>query len=468
MKNIGEDILQTLRGLSGVNIDFLEFVEENPEALKRSSFSELVAFDIGPRNVQPWPTFVSRKMKQQLEQTSTAVFHLIKQIPARLFDNDTQQIADYFGFNEEYTQLQLESVKGGHLDNLLARGDFIINSQQIKCLEFNVSAAIGGWQLPILETLYLKNPIIAKFSRQYRVKVHNKNQHIIFLRHLLNTARKKFPTPLHREINIAVVIPHYENDRETNIIQEHLNRLWQELLEQQDTYSGGSIIFCTFSHLNDRHDCIFYKDKPINSVVEWHHGKVPLEILYVSLMGNVILYNGPITTLLSNKLNLALLSENQDTGIFTSGESEIIKAHIPWTRRILPGQVTYNKEKFSMEDFLRSRREKLVIKPVHELGGTGISVGRYISPEQWEKVVKKALMDEYGDWIVQQYIEPLTHLYQYGEEGYAEHQTIWGLFTFGTEYAGGFLRLMPKNANSKGIINTYQGASKTVIFEVDG
>jgi hypothetical protein len=58
-------------------------------------------------------------------------------------------------------------------------------------------------------------------------------------------------------------------------------------------------------------------------------------------------------------------------------------------------------------------------------------------------------------------------VYQFGEEGYIKHEVVWGLFVFGQEYAGGFLRIIPKTENIKGIINTARGAYETVFFEVD-
>jgi hypothetical protein len=189
--------------------------------------------------------------------------------------------------------------------------------------------------------------------------------------------------------------------------------------------------------------------------------------LYVSLLGNVILYNGPISRLLTNKLTLALLSENEDTEVFTPGEREIIKKYIPWTRRVVPGEVNFGTGTFDMEDFLSSHREKLVIKPDCELGGIDIHVGKFTPADQWDEATGNALRDKDRNWLIQEYVEPLTHLYQYGDDGYAEHQLIWGLIVFGSTYAGTYLRLMPRNEKSKGVINCHQGAKKTCLLEVD-
>jgi hypothetical protein len=467
---IKEEILKAQQQLSRVNVDFLEFVQKNPEALKRSNYTDITDFPVGPRNKQPWPTFINRQARKQFQEASTGVFNLIRQVPGRIFDNNPQKLGAYFGYPAEQIYLQLEGVKGGHLENLIGRADFIFSTTGLKCCEYNISAATSP-ERSLFEPVYLNNPIIAAFLRQYQVKTYNKNLFETLCRHLFDCARKKFPPAQHPEINIAVVLPGYkknlENKKDKNLIAEHLKQTYREVLNQQELPCGGTVIFADFPHLTMEKDRIFYEGRPIHVLVEWHHGQVPLQVLYVVLSGNVIIFNGPITTLLTNKLNLALLSEHEDSEIFTPGERKIIKAHIPWTRRIVPGKVIFAGKTFDWEDFLRSHRTKLVIKPVLELGGRGVGIGEYTPPDQWETMIQQTLGDETRNWMAQEYIETLPHVYQYGEQGYIEHEAIWGLFVFGREYAGGFLRVIPKTENIKGVINTSQGAQETVFFEVE-
>jgi len=468
MEMISEEILQAQQQLSRVNTDFLEFVQKNPEALKRGSYNDIINFPVGPRNKQPWPTFINRQVKKQFQEASAGVFHLIRQIPGRIFDNNPQKLSAYFGYPAELIYLQLEGAKGGHMENLIGRADFIFSAAGLKCCEYNISAGTSP-ERSLLEAVYLHNPIIEAFLHQYQVKTYNKNLFAALTRHLFTSARKKFPPAQHPEINIAVILPGYkkrsENDKDT--AEEHFKRAYQEILSQQDLPCCGTVIFADLPHLKVDKNCIYYDGKRIHILLELYHGQVPIQVFNAALSGNAIIYNGPITILLSNKLNLALLSAHEDSDIFTPGERKIIKAHIPWTRRIVPGKVTFAGKTFDWEDFLRSQRMKLVIKPARELGGIGVAIGKYTPPDQWEATVQQALRDETRNWIAQEYMETLPHLYQYGEEGYIEHEVVWGLFIFGREYAGGFLRIIPKTENIKGIINASQGAQETVFFEVD-
>jgi hypothetical protein len=468
MEMISEEILKSQQQLSRVNVEFLEFVQKNPEALKRSNYSDIINFPVGPRNKQPWPTFINRQVKKQLQEASTGVFHLIRQVPTRIFDNNSQKLSAYFGFPAEYINLQLEGVKGGHMENLIGRADFIFSAAGLKCCEYNISACTSP-ERSLFETAYLHNPIIASFLHQHQVKTYNKNLFAALSQHLYTSARKKFPPAQHPEINIVVVLPGYKkrSENEKDTAKEHFKRTYQEVLNQQDLPGSGTVIFADFPHLTIEKNRIFCDGKPIHILLEWYHGQIPMNVLYVALLGNAVIFNGPITTLLTNKLNLALLSEHEDSEIFTPEERKIIKNHIPWTRRIVPGKVTFAGKTFDWEDFLRSHRTTLVIKPGLEYGGKGVAIGKYTPADQWETMVQQALRDETRNWIAQEFMETLPHVYQHGEEGYIQSEVVWGLFVFGREYAGGFLRVIPKTENIKGIINTSQGAQETVFFEVD-
>ena len=467
MDIINQEILDTLERLSRLNVDFLEFIKRNPEGLRRSSYDNLTKFNIGPRNIQPWPTFISPQTKNQFQEASSAVYHLIKQIPMRLFDYNPKKISNYYGVREDQIQIILEDAKNGHLENLLARGDFIFSSRGLKCLEYNITAYLGGWQQPILESAYLNNPFIAKFLQEYQVKIYNKSHYTILLKHLLTIAKKKFYGDKHGEINIGIAIRDHQNSKEDKVVEVELNRAYQQVLKEQGNHFQGKVFLFDLPDLTIENDCIFFKGQRIHAMVELYHGNIPPQIFYVSLLGNLLIYNGPITLLLSNKLNLVLLSENEETGVFNQEEREIIKKYVPWTRRVVPGKITFGTKTFDIEDFLNSHREKLVIKPVFELGGVGVQVGKFTPVEQWEEAIKSALRGKDGNWLVQEYIEPLPHVYQYGDNGYVEHLVVWGLFVFGSTYAGGYIRLMPGDKKCKGVINSYQGAERTVILEVD-
>jgi hypothetical protein len=105
----------------------------------------------------------------------------------------------------------------------------------------------------------------------------------------------------------------------------------------------------------------------------------------------------------------------------------------------------------------------MVLKPANQLGGADVHLGRTTPPERWAELVRQAVGA--GSWVAQELVESLPYVYQAGEEGWAEHDVIWGLFVFGGSYQGGFLRMLPKA--ERRVVNTTRGASEGILFEVE-
>jgi len=463
--NFTKEIYEIHGKLSNCSAKFLEFVKDNPASLKRASYSKVLHPNFDAGKTQPWPVFINQRTKQEMKQACTSVANLIKSIPQRVFANDITNISWYYGVPEDIVKIQLEGLSDEHLENLLGRGDFILSPSGLKCVEYNISAGIGGWQIAILESLYLNTPVIAQFLQEYQVKTLNKNLNSILLEHLLINAVKKFsPGSSCNEINIAIALPNYRKSADQIMIEKHFNQLYNHILHLKYSHLQGEAIICDFLHFNIEDGCIFYEDKRIHVLVEFYQGDVPPEITDVFKRGNILLFNGPITGLLVNKLNLAILSESEDSDLFTLAEREVIKKYIPWTRKLTAGKTRFDGQTFDLQDFVLSNREKMVLKPAEGLGGDDVFIGHCTPRAQWEELIKNAAGER--NWVVQEYTESFPYLFQAGNNGCSEHHAIWGLFSFGNRYGGGFLRILPKD-NGKGVINTRQGAEKTVVFEVE-
>jgi glutathione synthase/RimK-type ligase-like ATP-grasp enzyme len=116
-----------------------------------------------------------------------------------------------------------------------------------------------------------------------------------------------------------------------------------------------------------------------------------------------------------------------------------------------------------LAELLAGRREGFVLKPAVGARGEGVHVGKFTPPARWAEALAEALAA--GDWIAQEYVEPLSVEYQIGAEGCTPHEVIWGIFVLGETLGGGFLRMMPRGAGD-GVINSARGATEGPIFEV--
>lgn len=451
--------------LSRVNCDFIEFTKTNPGSLELSNFDPL---ELNDRyyGLQPWPTFLSRQRKKAFHHTSVKVCDLIKSLPARLFDNDPGRIGDYYGLPANLVKVQLEGITDDHLAALVGRGDFIFVPSGLKCVEFNITANVSGWQLPEWESLYLKTPVIAKFLKEYRVKINNDNFLGQFLEHILQSSAH-LASPAGEgdwaELNVALVSRGYEERLDGgNVRLASLKRLYKEKITGKRL--RGDVFMCDYKHLECRNDIVYFKGHRIHSLTELYHGMVPLGVMKAFTAGNLRLMNGPVTDLLSNKFNLALLSENEDSDLFTREERETIKNSIPWTRKIISGETDYRGEKIRMETFLIPNKDKLVIKPSLGLGGEGVHIGQGTSEKQWADLVDNALREKTS--LVQALVESPPSLYQAGEHGCAPHDTVWGVWIFGSLFGGSFVRSILRK-DARRVVNAYTGAQISIVFDVD-
>lgn len=486
---ISREIADFHRRLSTLNLRFLEFVRQNPGNLRRSNY-KLLELDSDLAKFQPWPTFINQKVKKEMKEAGEKVYELIKCIPERIFGNDLSRIACYYEIPERMAEYFFCGTSRTHLDNLIVRGDFILSFDGFKCIEYNVNTNLGGIQYPFWISLYQQIPVISTFFRKYHMKMKPDNVFLHLIEHLIDAIIKNFPSES-REINVAVVQPGYTENSSTSLESQYMNNIYMNRLHLKSDTMEGRMMFCEFSHLHIEEGGIFYKDKRVHAIFELYDGFVPPEIIPVVKGKKVIIFNGSIAWLLSTKLNLALLSEYENSDCFSPEERATIKKYIPWTRKITPGLSAHDSREIDLKRFVLSNRQKLVLKPSVGSGGEGIAVGKNISEtswnelvnkafdqndwrdiglshhitwEEWDKVVKYALT--VNNWVVQEYVESPTYLYQFGEDGCEEHNMVWGFFIFGSRFAGSCVRIVP-SADKKGVINTHQGAKKSFLFEVE-
>jgi hypothetical protein len=464
---IAKEIYQAHKQLSGCSETFLDFVRGHPDTLKRSNFDTLVHYNAHYLQTQPWPTFINEKTKAEIEEAAVKICNLIKSIPDRLFSYDFKKISYYYCIPEDIVEALFFGVDNDYIDNLLARADFVFSpSSGLKCLEYNIHANLGGWEMDILEPLYINTPILSTFLKENGIRLRKNNFFSILLTHLIDRALERFTgNNNHHEINTAVVLTeeHIKRGGANAATISYLESLYQAILQQKNNALRGNLVICRSDQLNLIDDSLFYSNKRIYVSVDLRGGRVPLLLMSVVKKGNLLLYNGPISEIMSNKLNLALLSEHEESDVFSSVERALIRKYVPWTRKVIPGDTTYRAERIKLEDFAIANREQLVLKPSRGLGGTYVYPGRMISPNEWKQIIDKALIE--NNWVVQEYIESLPYLYQVGENGCAAHHAVWGFFVFGSRYAGGFVRVLPEKDN-KGVINSHYGAEESMILEV--
>jgi hypothetical protein len=106
--------------------------------------------------------------------------------------------------------------------------------------------------------------------------------------------------------------------------------------------------------------------------------------------------------LLHKKLSLAVLSDERNHELFTAGEIECIQQHIPFTRRVAEMQTLFHGENVDLLPFIDGNKDRFVLKPNDEYGGTGIVLGWEASDDQWQQALRHASNEPF---IVQERIQ---------------------------------------------------------------
>lgn len=452
--------------LSRAQLRWLEFAERHPEALERSAFAALDEWDDFVKEpMQPWPTFIDPARLAELKRVSVGLCRLVKSLPRRVFGNDPEKIADFYGVDADTALLIASVLERGYdrgddrLHGSLARCDFIASPSGLQCLELNVTGNLGGWETEAWLSRYRRVPLLRQFLEESGLRFRYTDTTRLLFTHLVDQALCHGVTHEGGELNAAIVIR--PEDRAGPAWAATLDAVYREVLAGRGL--AGRFGLCGEAELREKGGLLSLGGSRLHVVFDLYGGVLPRPVFVALMSGTVDVYNGPPGRILSDKLNLALLSEAAGEGCFTPEERRLIEQHVPWSRRVAEEFTDWRGERVYLPDLLADERERLVIKQGWAMQGADVFVGALTPAERWAGLVAAAL--ERRGWVAQERVESVPCLLQAPEGGAVPHDVIWGLFVFGDVYGGCFLRMMPQGR--AGVINRALGASQGMLFEVD-
>jgi uncharacterized circularly permuted ATP-grasp superfamily protein len=125
--------------------------------------------------------------------------------------------------------------------------------------------------------------------------------------------------------------------------------------------------------------------------------------------GAVCMVNSFRSKLVHKKAIFGILTDERFSKLFSASETEAITSHIPWTRSFRDGRTTFAGNSIKLVEWVREHRERLVLKPNHDYGGHGISIGWTATEQQWDDAIAQAL--EQGDYLVQERVKTSRELF---------------------------------------------------------
>ncbi|MCP3161818.1 hypothetical protein LZ199_02805 [Myxococcus sp. QH3KD-4-1] len=465
------DIKALHGGLSSTGAKFLEFAERVPETFARHHFLASEASPLFPYELHAWPTFIDGAAARTMREMATGLCRLIKRAPRRLL-GDAARAADYYGLPEERARLALDALaRTDDARGAISRGDFIHDGTALKCLEFNLTAGVGGWETAIHVQQIMSQPAMHRFATEQGLRIRQPRTLRDFFANIVDCVRRD--TEWEGEVNIGILFT--PSTLPPTALAEQACRLFTgQLLEiLRSEGARGEVLMTTYDAVKSAEGHrLTTQGKRLHAVVEYEArdrllmaGPEFIANAQAAISARALsLFNGPAQDVLDDKRNLALLSEHVTSPLLSAEEQALVRTHVPWSRRVERTHVERAGERVFLPELLSSRREELVLKAGRDYGGASVLLGESTPAPAWDEAVRKAL--DGGGWVVQERVRPAPFHYPGPAGGVMPHIVIWGLFVLGETYGGHSLRLSPMGKGT-GVVNVTQGAMFAALIELE-
>jgi hypothetical protein len=164
------------------------------------------------------------------------------------------------------------------------------------------------------------------------------------------------------------------------------------------------------------------------------------------------------------KSAFALIQDNRFKNLFDEEELHIINKYIPWTRILKEGKTFYDNKEINLLQFIKTNRQKFVLKPNYGFGGKGVVIGSEAGQSDWEKKINQ-IINSGSKYIVQEYIDIPTEnfpIYENGAlKGFSPQYVNLNFWGVDGKFAGGLVRA----ADNK-VINVANGARFVPVYYV--
>jgi len=165
------------------------------------------------------------------------------------------------------------------------------------------------------------------------------------------------------------------------------------------------------------------------------------------------------------KAFFAVLTDEQNGGLFSHDERELIRRHIPWTRVVADVKTAHYGQTIELLAFIAKERENLVLKPSDEYGGSGVTLGWETNEAEWDAAIGRALSAKNGAWIVQERIPIRREIFPYiadvGRVDYRDMLVDFAPYLFQGKVCGFLTRL-----SATGLANVTSGGGQVPAFRV--
>jgi len=396
------------------------------------------------------PHFFARPLYEKIARAAASINQALEQMTFAALESE--EILNELDLTETEKRLARIEPRYAGVSNS-SRLDSFIYGEDFKFLECNGESPAGITDQTQIEKVLEKIPVVKEFlaeNKHWRPKPHEKLLQALIVAYRDFGGAKAKP-------NIAIVDwrgvsteTEFESLRQFFESEGHATLI----ADPHDVEYDGRAL-----HVGEFAIDIFYKRVIIYEFLEKFGETHPLIRAYRD--GNVCMANSFRSKIPHKKASFAILSDEKYEKIFTAEQLEMIRQHIPWTRRVREEKTTYEKETVDLLEFLRRERERFLIKPNDDYGGKGVVLGWEVSQTDWEQALNESLQNSF---VAQQraLVEKISFP-MYSEKIIFENLLIdFDPFLFSGKVEGGLVRL-----SSASIVNVARGGGETAMIVLE-
>jgi len=390
-------------------LDYNALIERDPALLEESrAFLEErlndVRFVFGGRMLSPYlrPHFVTRAEWQQITKTCETVWGAIEKIGRIAPDN--RLMLEQLGLTEG--ERELVAIDPGYEEvSVTSRLDSFLTDETYQFVELNAECPAGIAYQDVAAEIFCELPVMQEFRRKHDVTPMFCRQHMLdALIEIYERVRGRGDKP-------QIGIVDYKG-----LPTQREFELFKEFFEQHGYLAT----------IADPRDLELREGK-------LHHGDFRIDLVYRRVLttellekidecrqfveayktGAAVFVNSFRTKYVHKKMLFGILTDERHQKHFSEAEQNAIRSSVPWTRRVEEVKTTYSGREIDLLEFLRTARDRLVLKPNDDYGGHGIFIGWESDEGAWEQAISKALT---GDYLVQERVTTSRELFPFVDE----------------------------------------------------
>ena len=400
------------------------------------------------------PFFLSPEDEERVRTVAETIAELGERVVIAALDD--QHIFAQLHLREEEERLARIQVGYGPASTA-SRLDAFLLPDSLKFAEYNGESPAGAGYAETLAEIFNELPMMVEFARKYEVERYALSGKL--LEALLQSYRDWGGSA--QKPQIAIVdweeVPTWS---EFEILQARFEKVGIPTLiadPRQLEWDGKSLV------AGGQKIDLVYRRVLVNDMVSKPAECSALVKAYTA--GAVCVANNFRCKIPHVKAFFAVLTDEQNGGLFSLGERELIRKHIPWTRVVGDVNTGHDGRTVELLAFIRKQRENLVLKPSDEYGGSGVTLGWETSEAGWDEAIERALAAKNGAWIVQERIPTRREVFPYivraGRVDYRDMLVDFAPYLFRGKLCGFLTRL-----SSTGLANVTSGGGQVPAFRV--